>query len=83
MSNNEILIFGGWNYESNDNVLKLTNHDDISRTVIEKVKGTSDEFIKLPRPDFFIVNGVELCSQLIPHIKLIRGHQFTIQLDIK
>lgn len=35
---NKILIFGGWNYESKDTVLQLTNYDEIERTVIEKVK---------------------------------------------
>jgi hypothetical protein len=71
---NELLIFGGWNYTSYDQIYKLTNNFDINNCTIEEQEN------KLPRGDFYIVNGCEINS-LFENIKLIKGHQDILQLD--
>ena len=68
----EILVYGGWNIHSVDTVYKLTNDEELNLMLLEPT--TTD----LPKPDFFIVNGTEINSQLFPHIKLIKGHQTII-----
>lgn len=52
----EIIIFGGWNYSSFKTIEKLKIDDDPAK--IHKV--VSETLKELPKNDFFIVNGVEI-----------------------
>ena len=78
----EILIYGGWNYTSYSTTLKLRNSPCLENITIQQVQNQDGEKSHLPRGDFYIVNGCEIDSQILPNIKLIRGHQDTLQLDL-
>lgn len=71
------MIFGGWNYDASDSVQKLKNDIEISKISIEN----SETNEVLPRSDFFVVNGTEVDNDVLPHIKLLQGHQDIIQCD--
>ena len=74
ISEDEILVYGGWNYNSFDNVSKLRNHEDIERITLEKVVACSN----LPKSDFFVSTGLEIETEDCWKVK---GHSHIFEIN--